>query len=76
MIGLIGILVLLFLMIVIQMPVGFSMAVVGFLGIWYITGLNAALSTVGTETWSNFSSYGLTVIPLLFLWEPSVSIRE
>lgn len=67
MIGLIGILVLLVLMIVLQIPVGFSMAVVGFLGIWYISGLSAALSTIGTETWSNFSSYGLTVIPPFIL---------
>jgi C4-dicarboxylate transporter DctM subunit len=67
MIGLIGILVLLVFMIVLQMPVGFSMAVVGFLGIWYVTGISAALSTIGTETWSNFSSYGLTVIPPFIL---------
>src|SRR4030042_5506512 len=67
MIGLIGILVLLVLMIVIQMPVGFSMAVFGFFGLWYVTGLPSALSTIGTETWSNFSSYGLTVIPLFIL---------
>jgi tripartite ATP-independent transporter DctM subunit len=65
--GLFGILVLLVLMIVIQMPVGFSMAVVGFFGLWYVTGLPSALSTIGTETWSNFSSYGLTVIPLFIL---------
>jgi len=67
MIGLIGILVLLVLMIVIQMPVGFSMAVVGFFGLWYVTGLPSALSTIGTETWSNFSSYSLTVIPPFIL---------
>ncbi|MGZ3525040.1 MAG: TRAP transporter large permease [Thermodesulfobacteriota bacterium] len=67
MIGLLGILLLLVVMIVIQIPVGFSMAVVGFCGIWYISGLSAALSTIGTETWSQFSSYGLTVIPLFVL---------
>jgi len=67
MIGLIGIFILLILMIVIQIPVGFSMAVVGFLGLWYVTGLNSALSTIGTETWSQFSSYGLTVIPPFIL---------
>lgn len=67
MIGLLGILILLVLMICVQMPVGFSMALVGFLGIWYISGLNAALSTIGTETWSQFSSYGLTVIPPFIL---------
>ncbi len=67
MIGLIGILILLGVMILLQMPVGFSMALVGFLGLWYITGIPSALSTIGTETWSIFSSYGLTVIPLFIL---------
>lgn len=67
MVGLIGILILLVVMIVLQMPVGFSMALVGFLGIWYVTSLSSALSTIGTETWSIFSSYGLTVIPLFIL---------
>src|SRR3990170_6053550 len=69
MIGIIGIVILLVFMIVLQMPVGFSMALVGFCGIWYITGISAALSTIGTETWSNFSSYSLTVIPpFILMW--------
>ncbi len=67
MIGLIGIFVLLGVMIFLQMPVGFAMALIGFLGLWYITGIYSALSTIGTETWSIFSSYGLTVIPLFIL---------
>jgi C4-dicarboxylate transporter DctM subunit len=67
MVGLTGILILLGVMFILQMPVGFSMALVGFCGIWYLTGINSALSTIGTETWSNFSSYGLTVIPLFIL---------
>jgi len=67
MIGILGILILLAVMIVLQMPVGFSMAIVGFCGLWYVTGLSSALSMIGTETWANFSSYGLTVIPLFIL---------
>lgn len=67
MIGLIGIFILLGVMILLQMPVGFAMALVGFLGLWYVTGIQSALSTIGTETWSIFSSYGLTVIPLFIL---------
>lgn len=67
MIGLVGIFFLLALMILLQMPVGFAMALVGFLGLWYVTGIQSALSTIGTETWSIFSSYGLTVIPLFIL---------
>jgi tripartite ATP-independent transporter DctM subunit len=67
MVGLIGIFILLGVMIFLQMPVGFSMALVGFLGLWYVTGIQSALSMIGTETWSIFSSYGLTVIPLFIL---------
>src|SRR4030043_1133598 len=67
MVGIIGIIILLVVMIVLQMPVGFAMAMVGFCGLWYVTGLNSALSMIGTDTWANFSSYGLTVIPLFIL---------
>jgi hypothetical protein len=65
MIGLLGILILLVVMIVIQIPVGFSMALVGFCGIWYISGLSAALSTMVSR-----------LFPYLFSWGPSVFIRE
>lgn len=64
MVGIIGIILLLSVMILLQMPVGFSMAIIGFCGLWYVTGLKSALSMIGTDTWANFSSYGLTVIPL------------
>jgi C4-dicarboxylate transporter DctM subunit len=67
MVGIIGIVILLVVMIVLQMPVGFAMAMVGFCGLWYVTGLDSALSMIGTDTWANFSSYGLTVIPLFIL---------
>lgn len=67
MVGMIGIIILLVVMIVLQMPVGFAMAMVGFCGLWYVTGLDSALSMIGTDTWANFSSYGLTVIPLFIL---------
>lgn len=67
MVGLIGIFILLVVMVFLQMPVGFSMALIGFLGLWYVTGIQSALSMIGTETWSIFSSYGLTVIPLFIL---------
>jgi C4-dicarboxylate transporter DctM subunit len=67
MVGMIGIVILLAVMIVLQMPVGFAMALVGFAGLWYVTGLDSALSMIGTDTWANFSSYGLTVIPLFIL---------
>jgi C4-dicarboxylate transporter DctM subunit len=63
-VGLIGIGVLLFLLLFLGMPVGFTMAVVGFSGICYLISFKAALGMVGTELWSTFSSYGLTMVPL------------
>lgn len=66
-IGILGILVLLFFLFVLGIPVGFAMAIVGFLGFSYVVNLQAALSILGTDLWNNFSSYGFTVIPLFIL---------
>ena len=46
-----------------RIPVGFTMASVGFLGFSYVVGFNAALGMIGTHMWNIFSNYGLTVIP-------------
>jgi tripartite ATP-independent transporter DctM subunit len=40
------------------------MALIGFFGIAYVTSFDAALMMIGTELWTTFSSYGLTIIPL------------
>ncbi len=66
-VGLLGIVALLLSMLLLRIPVGFAMALVGFLGFWKIINLQAALGMLGTEVWSVFSSYGLTVIPLFIL---------
>ena len=63
-IGIVGIVILLLALFLLAMPVGFAMAVVGFCGFWYVISFKAALTLVGTEIWSTFSSYGLTVVPL------------
>ena len=63
-IGLSGIFILLATMFFLQIPVGFAMALVGFLGLGYVTSIDAALMMIGTELWTTFSSYGLTIIPL------------
>ncbi|HZK28382.1 MAG TPA: TRAP transporter large permease [Thermoclostridium sp.] len=65
-IGLIGILIMLIL-IILKVPIAYSMFIVGFLGFAVIVTPNAALSMVGTEIFSNFSSYTLSVIPM-FVW--------
>jgi len=64
MVGISGIVLLLFVLFFLGMPVGFAMAVVGFCGYWYAVSFNAAISMAGADLWSTFSSYGLTVVPL------------
>ncbi len=66
-VGIIGIGFLLFLMFALRMPVGFAMALAGFLGLAYIITPRAAFQVIGTDIWEQFASYGLTVIPL-FIW--------
>lgn len=63
-VGVLGIFVLLFCLFVIGIPVGFAMAIVGFLGFGYVVNFQAAFSMIGTDLWTTFSSYGFTVIPL------------
>lgn len=63
-VGVNGILILLFLLFFLGTPVGFAMGIVGFCGFWYIVSFNASLNMVGSVLWATFSKYGLTVIPL------------
>ncbi len=62
-IGLIGIGVLLAVLFFTRMPVGFAMALVGFVGFMEVTNSRAAMSSLTSSLWGTFSSYGLTVIP-------------
>jgi len=62
-IGVLGIVVLIVLLFS-NMSVGFVMGFVGFLGFWYVRGIEAGLSLLIRDFFEVFSSYGLTVIPL------------
>lgn len=66
-VGVLGILALFFFLFVLGIPVGFAMAIVGFLGFGYVVNFQAALNVLGTDLWNTFSSYGFTVIPLFIL---------
>ncbi len=66
-IGIIGIVVLLASMMLLEIPVGFVMALIGFLGVSYVLTPQAALGLIGNDFWNTFSSYGLTIIPLFIL---------
>jgi len=63
-IGIIGIVILLAVLFFLGMPVGFAMGIVGFCGFWYVVSFKAAINMVGTDIWTTFSKYGLTVVPL------------
>ncbi|MBW1780042.1 MAG: TRAP transporter large permease [Deltaproteobacteria bacterium] len=62
-IGIIGIIVLVIFLFT-NMPVGFVMGIIGFLGFSYIKGFGPGLSIMAKDVFEVFSSYGLTVVPL------------
>jgi len=66
-VGIIGIVILLAVLFFLGMPVGFAMGIVGFCGFWYVVSFQAAVTMVGTDIWTTFSKYGLTVVPLFVL---------
>ena len=65
--GVAGIVVMFFILFVLRVPAAFTMALVGLLGIACVTSLEAAFVMIGSEMWTLFSNYGLTVIPLFIL---------
>ena len=65
-IGLIGV-GLLLLSLTTGMPVGLAASLIGFLGIWYLVGLNPALGTIGLVPYSKAASYEFTVLPLFII---------
>ncbi len=66
MVGLIGI-ILMFLLMAFRMYIGIAMAIVGFLGLWYLIGLDAAMGILGITPLTEGSSYTMSVIPLFLL---------
>jgi tripartite ATP-independent transporter DctM subunit len=65
--GLLGIVILLLLMFLLELPVGLAMGLVGLGGLWYILTPDAAITMIGNELWNVFPKYGLTVIPMFIL---------
>lgn len=62
-VAIIGILILIALFLL-RMPVAYAMTLVGFGGFAYMTSLGGALSILGKDFWSMFSSYSLIVVPM------------
>lgn len=66
-IGVFGIVIMFAALLLFRLPAGYTMAIVGFLGMAYVTSFTAALGMIGSEMWNIFSNYGLTVIPMFIL---------
>jgi len=62
-IGIIGIVILVVLLFS-NMPVGFVMGFLGFVGFSYVVNVDAGLNLLARDVWDTFASYSLTVIPL------------
>ncbi|MCJ7833658.1 MAG: TRAP transporter permease, partial [Deltaproteobacteria bacterium] len=61
--GIIGFVVLIIFMFL-RMPVGFVMAIVGYLGFGLLVSWGAASNLLIRDLYSTFGSYNLTVVPL------------
>ncbi len=60
--------VILLVMIFLRAPIGLSMFIVGFVGIYFLLGgWNVPLSRLKTEVYGYFSSYSLSIVPLFIL---------
>jgi len=64
--GLLGF-ILLFVLMFLRVPVAFAFAIAGFLGLWYVRGLPAALGDLPVVVWSTSSDYVMICIPLFIL---------
>lgn len=65
-IAVLGIIVL-FLLMLLKMPISFSMFIVGFLGLLVMSTPTAAFGILTADLWNQLSSYSLSVIPLFIL---------
>ena len=58
----------LMLLIFIRMPIGLAMFIVGLFGLYFVTGsFNIALARLKSETFTTFSSYSLSIVPMFLL---------
>ncbi len=63
----IGGIIVFFMLIVLNMPIAFAMAIVGLIGFALLTSPSAALAMLSAELFSTLSSYTLSVIPMFVL---------
>jgi C4-dicarboxylate transporter, DctM subunit len=65
-VGLLGF-ILLFALMFLKVPVAFAFGIAGFLGLWYVRGLQAALGDLPVVAWSTSFDYVMICIPLFIL---------
>ena len=65
-IGILAIFIM-FLLMVYRTPVAFAMLLVGFFGMWVLSGFNAAGAVLLTESYASVSNYNLIVVPMFIL---------
>ena len=60
-------LVLVMVMIALGLPIAFSMAAIGFIGLTFIIGTDASLAMIGQVFFDNGMNYTLSILPLFLL---------
>jgi C4-dicarboxylate transporter DctM subunit len=65
-VGIVGFVVL-FAFIALGLPIGVSMAVVGFAGLWYLISPDAAIAKIGYTAFNAVASWDLATLPLFLL---------
>lgn len=65
-VGIISIIVLV-LLILFRVPVGFSLLLIGFLGISYLRGFDVGLAQLASSSFATVNNYSMSVIPLFVL---------
>jgi len=65
-VGIVGLVLMLFLLFL-GMPIGFAMALIGFLGMLFMVSPEAGLTVLRTVPYATASTYSLSVVPLFIL---------
>ncbi len=67
MVGVIGFAILFFLIMVVRIPIGFGMMVVGFAGTAYLTSLDSAIGFLGRQVMATAANYDMAMVAMFIL---------
>lgn len=69
-VGIIGFLILFFLILMVRVPIGFGMMIVGVAGMSYLTSLDSAISFLGRQVFATAASYDMAMVAMfIFMGE-------